>query len=328
MTVTNFIWDEHYCIAETDGTNVVQVVYTNEPAQYGNLISTRVGSTTSWHHFDALGSTRQLTNAVQAVTDTWVYDAWGYVVFRSGITVALLRRIGELGYVYDIETALLSVRQRVYGPTIARWTSVAPALFIDSVILFQYVPNSPIGRFDPTGRQACGGGEETNLTLRVNCRRLFSEVDIDLGKIPKHCYILLGDEPNATTDMMTTYSMTPAGTGKIRFYVNHKSERDNDGRPHIEDDGRYLAYISPEAEMKEMQACLEDFVKNNQKGDTVYNCDNCNSNWSAMQMLRFCLAKDWSWKNNSGQQAIPFAGATCNRETKIVYKNCRTGYGK
>lgn len=63
MAVTEYIWDEDNLVAETDGTNAVNVVYTNEPQQYGNLISTRIAGTTSYHHFDALGSTRQLTNS-------------------------------------------------------------------------------------------------------------------------------------------------------------------------------------------------------------------------------------------------------------------------
>ena len=69
-TTTNYIWDENNLLAEADGSNVVQTVYTNEPEQYGNLISSRISGTTSYHHFDALGSTRQLTNAAGTVTDT------------------------------------------------------------------------------------------------------------------------------------------------------------------------------------------------------------------------------------------------------------------
>jgi hypothetical protein len=33
---------------ETDGSNVTQVVYTLEPAGYGNLVSQRRGSTSSY----------------------------------------------------------------------------------------------------------------------------------------------------------------------------------------------------------------------------------------------------------------------------------------
>src|SRR5258708_15551493 len=99
MPTTNYIGDEDNLLAETDGSNVVQTVYTNEPEQYGNLVSTRLPvagtPTTVYHHFDALGSTRQLTNAAVGTTDTMIYDAWGNVVNRTGTTAVFLLWIGE-----------------------------------------------------------------------------------------------------------------------------------------------------------------------------------------------------------------------------------------
>ncbi len=47
MPTTNYIWDEDNLLAETDGNNVVQTVYTNEPQQYGNLVSSRISGMTS-----------------------------------------------------------------------------------------------------------------------------------------------------------------------------------------------------------------------------------------------------------------------------------------
>src|SRR5262249_26008973 len=76
-TTTNYIWDEQNYLAEADGTNTINVVYTNEPERYGNLVSTRLPvagtPTTVYHHFDAIGSTRQLTNAAVTVIDTMIY---------------------------------------------------------------------------------------------------------------------------------------------------------------------------------------------------------------------------------------------------------------
>src|SRR4029450_5202274 len=95
-TTTNYIWDEDNLLAESDGSNVVQTVYTNEPQQYGNLVSSRISGATSYHHFDAIGSTRQLTNAAGAVTDTVTYDAWGNVVNRTGSTSMMRLWIGSL----------------------------------------------------------------------------------------------------------------------------------------------------------------------------------------------------------------------------------------
>jgi len=150
-TTTKYIWDDDNLLAEADGTNAINVVYTNEPKQFGNLVSTRIAGTTSYQHFDALGSTRQLTNSAGTVTDTVIDDAWGNVVNRTGTTGVSLLWIGELGYYSDSETGLIYVRRRPYGPVIARWTTVDPLPTLDGVQLFVYAGNSPAFSFDPSG---------------------------------------------------------------------------------------------------------------------------------------------------------------------------------
>src|SRR5437899_10374670 len=98
MTTTKYIWDDQNYLAEADGNDVIQTVYTNEPQQYGNLVSSRISGATSYHHFDALGSTRQLTNAAGSTTDSVIYDAWGNVVSRTGTPSARAVWIGALGH--------------------------------------------------------------------------------------------------------------------------------------------------------------------------------------------------------------------------------------
>ena len=99
-TTTNYIWDEENLLAEADNTNAINILYTNEPRRYGNLISTRLDMTstpsTAYHHFDAIGSTRQLANVVGHVTDTANYDTWGNVITRSGTTGVSLLWIGQV----------------------------------------------------------------------------------------------------------------------------------------------------------------------------------------------------------------------------------------
>ena len=128
VATTKFIWDEQNYLAEADGTNTIQTVYTNEPQQYGNLISTRLPiagtPTTFYHHFDAIGSTRQLSTSAGAVSDTIISDAWGNVVSRTGATGIAFLWIGIVEYYFDAETGLFTVRARVYGPGVGRWTSV------------------------------------------------------------------------------------------------------------------------------------------------------------------------------------------------------------
>ena len=54
--VTKFIYDGQNELAETDGSNTMNRVLTQEPAAYGNLVSQRVKSGDLWtpyyHHFD------------------------------------------------------------------------------------------------------------------------------------------------------------------------------------------------------------------------------------------------------------------------------------
>src|SRR5262245_48636099 len=119
-TTTNYIWDEQNYLAEADGSNTIQTVYTNEPEQYGNLISSRISGTTSYHHFDAIGSRRQLTNSAGTVTDTVIYDAWGNVVSRTGTTATTRLWVGVLTYYTDPEIGTVWVLLRPFGPVIAR----------------------------------------------------------------------------------------------------------------------------------------------------------------------------------------------------------------
>jgi YD repeat-containing protein len=93
-----FIWDEQNYLAETDENNDTQVVYTNEPRVYGNLVSQRRGTDSHWYHFDAIGSTRELTDPAETVTDTRLYDAWGMLAAQTGQNAVLLAYNGRIGY--------------------------------------------------------------------------------------------------------------------------------------------------------------------------------------------------------------------------------------
>jgi RHS repeat-associated protein len=151
MPVTKYIWDGENCLMETDGNGAVQTVYTYEPEQYGNLISSRVSGTTYYHHYDALGSTRQLSNAAGAVSDTWIYDAWGNTILRTGTTGIAASWIGERGYCFDSSLGIFAVRLRQIETGCARWLSIDPFEFVDSQNRYLYVSNKPLMRVDPSG---------------------------------------------------------------------------------------------------------------------------------------------------------------------------------
>ncbi|MCA9031883.1 MAG: RHS repeat-associated core domain-containing protein, partial [Planctomycetaceae bacterium] len=145
-----FIWDGHQAyLAESDANDDTSVVYTQEPVLYGNLVSQRRSITTSWYHYEALGSTRQLTDATEAVTDHYLYDAWGNVLSSNGSTVNPFMWTGNVGYHFDQDVDSYYIRARTFRPTIGRWLSVDPLGFIDGENLYRafFIP----GNTDPSG---------------------------------------------------------------------------------------------------------------------------------------------------------------------------------
>ena len=146
------IWDFENILLETDGSNATQVVYTLEPAGYGNLVSQRRSSTSAYSLFDALGSTRKLTSSAGSVTDSYDFKAYGETFASTVTTVNVFRWVGELGYYLDIDRLAYYLRARPYNPAIARFLSQDSLGFEGSQWnLYEYVDSQPIIRFDPSG---------------------------------------------------------------------------------------------------------------------------------------------------------------------------------
>jgi RHS repeat-associated protein len=97
-------------------------------------------------------STRQLTDSTEAITDTYVFDAFGIELSRTGTTENNHMYTGEQ---YDPNIGFYYLRARMYDPAIGRFRSadrVDGALF-DPVTLHRYVyaANNPVGHVDPSG---------------------------------------------------------------------------------------------------------------------------------------------------------------------------------
>jgi RHS repeat-associated protein len=151
---TRFIWDGQNILAETDGSNVIQAVYTQTPSTYGNLISQRRGVTTSYYHFDGLGSTDRLTNASQTVTDTYIYDPWGSLEAATGSTVNPFRFVGLKGYYFDLDLLEYYIRARIYDPPTGMFMSQDPLALEDAAeSSYMYGEGNPVNFIDPSGMQ-------------------------------------------------------------------------------------------------------------------------------------------------------------------------------
>jgi RHS repeat-associated protein len=187
-----FIWDHQNYLAELDAMDATQVVYTNEPRRYGRLISQRRGSTTSWFHFDAIGSTRQLTDSGSIVTDARLYDAWGVQMAASGTTVFSFGYIGVDGYYTNHLRSLIHVRARHLKSQIGVWLSVDPIWQQTSVLSYAYVENQPTKLNDPSGlandlEVVAGRARELGLPQGI-ANNLLLYGDTGLSRGPGHYY--------------------------------------------------------------------------------------------------------------------------------------------
>ena len=128
MSVTNYVWDEvnDSLLMETDENGDTTAEYTQEPGQFGGVVSERRDGQSRYYHYDGLGSTRQLTDAAGQVTDRYLYDAFGNTVQTTGSTVVPYHFVGRSGYYHDAELLQYYVRARHYAPALARWLSVDP----------------------------------------------------------------------------------------------------------------------------------------------------------------------------------------------------------
>ena len=196
MATTYYTWDRYSdnVLMESDENGVTTAEYTNEPGQYGKLVSQHRDGATSYHHYDGQGSTRQLTDETGSVTDTATYTAFGETVAKTGSTTNPFGYKGAVGYYANPETEDIYVRARTYMPAIARWMSVDPLGFVDglnlfayvksvdplgvvsNVNLFEYVKNNPTYLHDASGLMACLGDSDSESDLST----LIGDIDTNL----------------------------------------------------------------------------------------------------------------------------------------------------
>ena len=112
----------------------------------------------SFYHFDWLGSTFALSDDEQAVTDTYLYNAWGEVLDRTGTTENPHQWVGRERYhaLPDLRLFLLGVRCYVRG--IGRFMTLEPG---PPMAVYTYVAGLPTARIDATGRQELPPTHET-----------------------------------------------------------------------------------------------------------------------------------------------------------------------
>ena len=169
-STTKYVWDDQNYLQETDASNVTQVTYTNEPRVYGNLVSQRKSSASHYYLFDALGSTRLVTDASQNISESLLYDAWGNLVGSAPTMAVPFRWVGELGYLFVPVTSDYYVRARVYQPGIGRCVSKDPVRKRRSTSQYTYTKSTGMSGRDPSGKQP-DDEENFGWTINTNATR-------------------------------------------------------------------------------------------------------------------------------------------------------------
>jgi RHS repeat-associated protein len=170
---TKHVWDGQNILLETDGSNIIQVVYTIEPVLYGNLISQRRSGTPSFYLFDALGSTTQLTNSTGGVTDTDLFDSFGNVLLSTGSSTYPFRFAGQVGYYKDTDLSQYWLRARYFDAISGRFISRDPIATSIPAWSYGYAVNNPVSVIDPSGLVP-NAGSNPNCFVMVAPRPKFT----------------------------------------------------------------------------------------------------------------------------------------------------------
>ena len=143
---------------KTAGSSPASPVLSDGAATYTPGLSERRGTTSSFYHSDALGSTRGITGSTQAATDSTLYDGFGMTVSRTGTNPTPFGFVGASQYQTDSDSGLQLLGHRYYDPSIGRFLSVDPIQ--DGSNWYAYCDNNPLGETDAEGLQGKGAGEE------------------------------------------------------------------------------------------------------------------------------------------------------------------------
>jgi len=161
------IWDLENILAETDSSNSTIARYTLAPEVYGALVSQRRSGATSFHHYDALGSTHKLTGADAATIIEYLYRAFGQQTVLSGSSLNRFTWIGRLGYYRQADPDDYWVRARIPHPRTGRWLS--RDIMRHAGNRYEYTGGNPATAIDPTGLKEClrCGPDITRALLRA-----------------------------------------------------------------------------------------------------------------------------------------------------------------
>jgi RHS repeat-associated protein len=147
-----YAYDGDNLIEETNSSGAVVARY-SQGLNIDEPLAMLRSSATSYYQADGLGSVTSLTNAAGAVAQTYTYDSFGNQTASNG---SLTNPFRYTAREFDTESNLYYYRARYIDPAEGRFLSEDPIMFNSGQINFyDYVGNSPVINFDPTGLAYC-----------------------------------------------------------------------------------------------------------------------------------------------------------------------------
>ncbi len=170
--VTRFVVDPNdpsgltQVLAELDGAGTAHVGYVIAKQILSRLSDGAEGD--SYLQADAIGSTRTLTNAAGAVTDTYDYSAFGLAT-HAGTNPNAYQFTGERS---EADGALVHLRARDMMPAVGRFLTMDKHQpnRRNPVTLNRYVyaGNDPVNMVDPTGNQFDMGSVSISISISAD----------------------------------------------------------------------------------------------------------------------------------------------------------------
>ena len=154
-TTTQYAYDGVRLLKELDANGATETSYTLAPLgdEWYPLLSDRASGASRFYAFDALGTTRALTNQSQLTTHQFTDDAYGNLLSATDPTATPHQYIGRLGYYADAASGLQLLTHRYYDPAVRRFVTEDPVR--EGGNWHEYTEGNPATGTDPLGLANC-----------------------------------------------------------------------------------------------------------------------------------------------------------------------------
>ena len=229
----DFVWDGVNVLLETDAAGATQAHYTDYPGMWGGLVSQNRAGNSSFYGTDLQASVRMLLSQAAAVTDQYLYRAFGEELWATGSTVNPFRYVGGYGYYRDLATRL-DVRRRPLDVVNGIWLSRDPMQAPGALSWYLYASQRPITSIDPSGRLDIGPfhihwpwpprpGDEIAEKLQRECEAAMNFIEQVLNLLPEAIRKQIEDKVkglNENACILFCAGKTDPNTTCGREYVN------------------------------------------------------------------------------------------------------------